>query len=110
MNEASPLQSTTNLVRAVPRSIEPQQVNDFQRPVFTLRLENTGDESVEISAESELWVVDYAYNQNRGIRARLESSTLIAPRSQAVLRFLPTDVSVPLINSGRCPVRLMLHV
>ncbi|MFN9038748.1 MAG: hypothetical protein ACK5YO_20790, partial [Planctomyces sp.] len=71
MNEASPLQSTTNLVRAVPRSIEPQQVNDFQRPVFTLRLENTGDESVEISAESELWVVDYAYNQNRGIRARL---------------------------------------
>lgn len=110
MTEASPLQSTTNLVRAVPRSIEPQQVNDFQRPVFTLRLENTGDESVEISAESELWVVDYAYNQDRGFRARLESYTLIAPRSQAVLRFLPTVVSVPLINSGSFPVRLMLHV
>jgi len=100
----------TPLLRAIPRSIEPQQVNDLQRPVFTLRLENTAEYPVEISRDSELWVVDYAHDPERGFRARLESFTLIPPQSESTLRFVPTVISVPLINSGSFPIRLTLHV
>jgi hypothetical protein len=93
-----------------PYSLEPRQVNDRQRPVFSIRVRNTGSQSVQILPETELWIVDWPTASERGFRARVEEPTLILGNSSAILRFLPAFVSIPTINSGSFPCRILFHV
>jgi hypothetical protein len=99
-----------NTIAIVSRSIEPQQVNFFQKPVFTLLLQNTSTEMVTVLPETELWVVDYPSDNDRGFRATVETSIHISGNSVGLLRFLPTSVSNPEINSGSFPLRLTLRI
>ncbi len=94
----------------VPRTLEPQAVNLYQKPVFTLRVENPGEEAIEVLPETSFWFVDYPRDSRRGFRARLELGAIIAAHSQAVLRFLPVSLTSNIINSGSYPLRLTLHV
>lgn len=98
-----------NTIAIVSRSIEPQQVNVFQKPVFTLLLQNTSKEMVTVLPETELWVVDYPSDNNRGFRTTVETVIHIPGNSVGLLRFLPTSVSIPKINTGSFPLRLTLR-
>lgn len=93
-----------------PHSLEPRQVNDRQRPVFSIRIRNTGSQAVQILPETELWIVDWPTASERGFRAKVEEPTLILGNSSAILRFLPAFVSIPTINSGSFPCRILFHV
>jgi hypothetical protein len=90
----------------VPRSLEPRQVNDFQEPVFTVRVSNAGDVDIEVLPRTRLWVVDYETSPERGFAAELEAPVYVPARREAVMRFQPVRIEVPTINSGIFPLRI----
>jgi hypothetical protein len=93
-------------ITIVPRSLEPRQVNADQEPVFSVLVYNRTRASVEILPSTRLWAIDYEGAADRGFSALLESPIAVPARREAVLRFRPTRIDVPRINSGVFPVRL----
>ena len=107
---AETLSEAPDPIAMVPRSLEPRQVNMFQRPIFSLRVTNKSAAEVEILSTSNLWVTDYPDQLDRGIRATLEAPAVLKPNQESVLRFAPAFVKEGQINSGVFPLRLELHL
>lgn len=94
----------------VPRSLEPRQVNDFQEPVFTVRVSNAGDVDIEVLPRTRLWVVDYENAPERGFAADLEAPVYVPARREAVMRFQPVHIEIPTINEGIFPLRIQFAI
>lgn len=92
-------------ISIVPWSLEPRQVNDLQRPVFSIRVRNDAGSQIDILPSTRLWVTDYE-SPGRGFFAFVEGATAIVARREAVLRFQPTKIEVPNINAGVFPSRV----
>jgi hypothetical protein len=94
----------------IPRSLEPQQVNTYQKPVFTVRVKNVTADEIEIRRGSRLIVRTFESESWPGFSVLLERDTWIGPGREAVLRYEPPQKGVGALNAVPHPARFEFDI
>jgi hypothetical protein len=94
----------------IPHSLEPQQVNTYQRPVFTVRVKNVTADEIRIDRHSRLVLKTFESMPGHGFTLLLEREAWIGPGREAVLRYEPPAEGLGGLNSVPHPARFEFDV
>ena len=97
-------------IAVIPRSLEPRQVSNYQKPVFTVRVRNVSNEEVQVKASSRLILKTFAEMPDHGFTLSLERDIWIGPGREAVLRYDPPAKGLMGLNSVPHPPRFEFDV
>lgn len=104
-----PSKSMNNLLSILPRSIEPGAVNNHQRPVFSLRVFNQSEATVEILDGTLLRIASYSQSSTRLLETPIESGTYLEAGQECLLRFRPLEIRAGWMNASSYPVRVIFN-